>query len=315
VIVATKPKGTPQVSVVMPCLNAARFIERALDSIDEQTIKDYEVLVIDNGSTDDTVDIVERRQSPRIQLLHQPEPGVSHARNKGLANARGPLIAFLDADDTWAPNCLERLLEGFESRPDAVLAYCGWQNIGCSEQRDKPFVPPDYENEEKLSLLLQRCRWPIHATLTRRESIEDAGRFNTALSHAEDFLLWLTIAHDKPIVRVPEVLAYYHFHDAGQASSQSTRAAIQHLEAQSLFLKSHPLVVKALGKNKVAELTYGELLHRGYVLYWKRDLRAARTIFRVVMKTGYGSTKDWKYMLPSMLPESWHQKLIRLIDR
>lgn len=310
-----KRAPTPLVSVIMPCLNAAQFIERALASVEAQTIDDYELLVIDNGSTDGTTQILERLRRPLTRILHQPTPGVSNARNKGLEEARGRYIAFLDADDTWEPTCLEHLLAGLRKHPDAVLAYCGWQNTGLPEAQSRPFVPPDYENDSKLALLLQRCRWPIHATLTRREAIEDAGGFNTQLSHAEDFLLWLTIAYDKPIVRVPEVLAYYHFHESGQASSRAARSAIQHHLAQKLFLREHPAVRHQLGRRRVAEATYGELLRRGYIAYWKRDLTTARVIFRAVMKGLYGKPKDWKYMAPALLPAYWHQGLIRLTER
>jgi glycosyltransferase involved in cell wall biosynthesis len=299
----------------MPCRNAARFIERALESVYAQTLGDYELLVVDNGSTDETVRIVERMQTARTRLLHQPVPGVSHARNKGLEASRGRHIAFLDADDTLEPICLEQLVGALEAHPDAVLAYCGWQNIGLPEAQSKPFVPPDYECDDKLFLLLQSCRWPIHAALTRREAIEGAGGFDTRLSHAEDFLLWLTLAHDKPIVRVSQVLAYYHHHGAAQASAQAARSAMQHHRAQTLFLDNHPEAAQRLGRRKAAEATYGELLRRGYIAYWKRDLAAARAIFRQVMKGLYGKPKDWKYMAPALLPARWHQTLLRLGDR
>lgn len=308
------PEKRPLVSIIMPCLNAASHIQRAMDSAYLQSFSDFELIVVDNGSTDGTPQLVKADQRPRTRLLQESKLGVSYARNHALKASQGEYIVFLDADDTWHPSFLSDMVGAMESDDNPTLAYCGWQNIGLPAPRSNPFVPPDYEVPDKLSMLLKSCRWPIHAAITRRSSIEAVGWFDTRLRYAEDFLLWLNIAHDKPVSRVPAVLAYYHHHGDAQASANKAEAALQHLLAQEIFLDTHPSVRRTLGKEKVVSATYGELLHRGYLLYWKRDLLAARRIFRAVMKSGYGKRKDWKYMLPALLPESWHRTLIHLAE-
>lgn len=90
---------------------------------------------------------------------------------------------------------------------------------------------------------------------------------------------------------------------------------MNHWRAQQKFLTDHPGLDTSLGKSHIRDLTIGELLKRGYACYWQRDLPAARQIFRTVMKQGYGTLTDWKYMLPAWLPESWHRRLIGLRDR
>lgn len=304
--------ANPAVSIVMPCHDAAPYLPSSVGSVLAQTFADWELIAVDDGSSDGTLAWLQQQSDRRIRIQAQSNQGVSAARNAGLAGARGRYVAFLDADDTWHPGFVARMLEALEDRPDAALAYCGWQNFGLVSRRGEPFVPPDYENAAKAETLFTGCRWPIHAALTRRVAIVAAGGFDPALKNAEDYALWLRVANSAPIVRVPEVLAYYHFHDGGQASANRARAALNHLKAQRRFLEEHPEFEAALGRKKVRTMMLNELLDRGNACYWKRDLAAARTIFRAVMKHGHGNLGDWCRMLPAWLPESWHRSLLGL---
>jgi glycosyltransferase involved in cell wall biosynthesis len=305
----------PTVSIVMPCFNAATHLPDSVGSVLAQTMGDWELIVVDDGSTDASLVWLRSQTDPRIRPLSQANQGVSSARNAGLAVAHGVYVAFLDADDTWASDFLEKMRAALQNRPDAVLAYCGWQNLGLPGGRGAPFVPPDYETPAKAETLFAGCRWPIHAALVRREAVATAGGFDPTLKNAEDYALWLRVATNAPIVRVPELLAFYHFHGNGQASDDRARAALQQWQAQRAYLVAQPAFAAALGAARVRALTTGELLKSGFDCYWQRDLPAARQIFRTVMRQGYGTLTDWKYMLPSILPESWHRCLIGLRDR
>lgn len=305
----------PDISIVMPCHNAHAHLPASVGSVLAQTHAHWELIAVDDGSTDSTLDWLRAQPDPRIRVLTQPNQGVSSARNTGLAAARGDFLVFLDADDTWEPSFLAQTRAALADRPDAVLAYCGWQNLGLADGRSAPFVPPDYENADKAETLFAGCRWPIHAALVRREAVVAAGGFDAALKNAEDYALWLRVALDAPIVRVPHVLAFYHFHGGAQASSNHARAALQFWSAQRRFLASNPGFATRLGKPRIRQLTTGELLRKGYERYWQRDLPAARAIFRVVMQQAYGTLRDWRYMLPAWLPESWHRSLIARLNR
>ena len=151
--------------------------------------------------------------------------------------------------------------------------------------------------------------------VVRREAVLAAGCFDVQLQNAEDFALWLRVASEAPIVRVPEVLSFYHFHSAEQASANKGRAALHRFRAQQEYLLCNPGFLRRLGAQRARQLMLAELLERGYTCYWRRDLPAARQIFRIVMKHRYGSARDWKYMLPAWLPEFWHRRLIGLRDR
>jgi len=302
------------ISVVMPCFNAERFVEEAAKSALCQSYENVELIVVDDGSTDCSREILARLAAEffdRMKVFHQDNKGPGPARNRGLTEARGAFIAFLDSDDFWDPNCIEKLHAALVNS-SAQIAYCGWQNLGLSDRRMKPFIPPDYSKCDKFEILLGGCRWPIHAALTRRECIERVRGFNERWTSCMDYDLWLRLTPFVEIILVPEVLAFYMHHDGEQVTKNRARLAVNHWLIQCEFLKQHPDIARRLGRKRIRQLTLCELLKRAYICYWDRDLEAARTIFRVLMKKGYGTHGDWKYMLPSLLPLSLHKAIIRL---
>lgn len=300
----------PAVSIVMPCFNAHGHLPLSVGSVLAQSFADWELIAVDDGSTDDTRAWLDRQRDPRIRVLGQPNAGVSAARNRGIHAAQGELLAFLDADDSWEPHFLQAMVGALRARPDAVLAYCGWQNVGLPGPRGRPFVPPELEVADKAERLFGGCQWPIHAALVRRQAVVAAGGFDAQLKNAEDYALWLEIAAERPIVLVAEVLAHYRFHGGEQASANKARAALHFMQAQTAYLATHPAFARSLGEPKLRTLTLGTLLARGFECYWSRDLPAARSIFRAVMARGYGSRADWKYMLPAWLPLPCHRWLV-----
>ncbi len=308
---------TPAISIVMPCYNGARHLAQSVASVQAQTRADWELIIVDDGSRDDSWQVMQvlAAADPRILPLQQANAGAAAARNNGLAHARGRLLAFLDADDTWRPEFLEHMSAALAGREDDALAYCGWQNIGVDRAGSKPFVPPEYETPDKIEHLLGGCRWPIHGAMLGMAAIRRHGAFDPALSSCMDYDLWLRLGSTMPLVRVPEVLAFYHFHDGEQITKNRSRIAFNHLRAQRKFLAANPDVAARLGRHKVREITDGELLHRAYTCYWKGDLLTARPLFRAVMKSGYGGTKDWLYMLPALLPLPLHRLLLNLLRR
>jgi glycosyltransferase involved in cell wall biosynthesis len=305
----------PTVSVVMPCFNAERYIGNGTASALGQTYKNLELIVVDDGSTDGSQGILEKIQDSRLMVLRQVNRGVSAARNAGLQRAGGRYVAFLDADDAWDPRCLEKLIRTLEAAPRTALAYCGWQKVGLAGGKGKPYIPPDYEGERKLEYLLAGCPWPIHAALTRRDAVEAAGGFDKDFTNSEDYGLWLRIAAFHPIVRVPEVLAYYNFHAGEQASRNRAKAARYQWLAQHKFLKEHPEVVERVGRQRARELTLRGLLAMGYDFFWKRQLPWARETFRLVLLSGGWRVRDLPRLLPALLPLAVYTKLIGVLDR
>lgn len=302
------------ITVVMPCFNSAAHVERSVACVLSQTYHDIELLVVDDGSTDNSLEIVLGIADSRLRAIPQQNEGASAARNRAISEANGEYIAFLDSDDTWSQDFLEKMHDALVDRPDAVIAYCGWQNLGVSVGRGRPFVPPDYECPRKVELLLESCPWPIHACLTRTAAVRAAGGFDVRLQCAEDYALWLTLASANNIVRVEAVMAFYHHHSATQASANRILSAIQGWFVQQEFIREHPALIRDLPDRDLRRLTDGALLTRGLEAFWARDLGAAHAILRAVARTGYGSLRDWKYILPTVLPFGLYRGLVKLID-
>ena len=304
----------PTITVVMPCFNAAQTVFHAIASVHAQTFREWELIVVDDGSSDNSASVVRGIADPRIRLFSQANAGSSAARNYGLRQARGQYIAFLDSDDSWEPRFLETMVNALEPIDEAVLAYCGWQNLGVEGGRGEPFVPPDYDPLDRAEVLLGGCRWPIHGVLVRKEAIDRAGGFDETLEASVDYDLWLRVAPQGRLILVPEVLAYYHHHGGTQITKNRLKVALNHWRAQEKFLQKNPEASARLGSRRVRELVAGELLKRGFAAYWSRDLVTARTLFRHVMRRGYGRPKDWVYMLPSLLPLPLHAWMLQRRD-
>lgn len=298
----------PKVSVIMPCYNAEALIAEAIDSVLKQTYSNKEIIVINDGSTDNSMQILESFND-KIIVIDQQNKGPSQARNAGLEIASGDYIAFLDSDDYWDEHFLQEMVTKAENS-GVKLVYCGWQHIGNYANKD-PFIPPDYEQmENKAELMIQSTRWPIHGVLTHRSVFDFTGFFDPQWTSCMDFAIWVRAATHFKIALVPRVLAYYRHHEGEQITKSYARIAINHWRVQNDFLKQYPEFIQKISKKRIRFLTTGELLRRGYVAYWRRDLESARKIFRIVMQQGYGSLKDWKYMLPAILPQRLHETLI-----
>ena len=303
---------SPIISIVMPCFNAEHHLPTSIGSVLGQTFTNWELIAVDDGSSDGTLAWLRAQKDPRLKVHSQTNKGVSAARNTGLAFARGKFVAFLDSDDTWAPDFLARMLEAITSEPGIGLVYCGWQNIGLEGPRGAPFIPPDYEQPDKKAKLLASTRWPIHACMTRRELVSAAGGFDPRFSVGEDFLLWLEIACFHRIRLVPAVLAQYIHHCGVQATRDRVRAARQLRDVQAAFLIRHPEIIDELGRAQVRKLTDGVLLGRAYEAYWRRDLDTAQPIFRMAFHGGGWKLCDLRYLLPSLLPISVFKKIVTL---
>jgi glycosyltransferase involved in cell wall biosynthesis len=297
----------------MPCFNAGRYVADAVESIMLQQHTSVELIVIDDGSSDESWDILSRlkQKHPNIVLLQQANAGPYPARNYGLSKARGNFIAFLDADDYWDPRCLEKLYQTLVSA-NADVAYCGWQNIVEQGESRPPYVPPDYQENNLVEMFLQNCPWPIHAALIRRDILDRVEGFSTRHFSSMDYDLWLRIAAvTRRMVRVPETLAFYRWHDSGQISSVKWRQAVDAWHARKDFIRNNPELVADIPVERLRELSDGSIAKKAYEAFWMRDLVSAQHLFRFLLRTGYWKMKDLKYILPSLLPGPLYRGLVQ----
>jgi glycosyltransferase involved in cell wall biosynthesis len=305
------------ISVVMPCYNAAPYVEEAIASVLQQTYPQIELIIVDDGSTDASVQIMSRLAAAnpgRITVLHQTNSGPYAARNYGLAHANGNFIAFLDADDTWHPEALEKLHTAMiETLAD--VAYCGWQNVGESAANMQPYIPPNYAESDAAALFLKSCPWPINGVLLRRQLVDSLRGFSERLPTAMDYDLWLRLLATQPtVVRVPQVLAFYRRYPRGNAQIPRWRQVFDAIRVREDFIRRHPAPVAHLSTAERDAQVYSSLLSEAYRCHWRRDTDSSRRLFRRAFRKADWKARDAKYILASFLPAPLFTSLIRLVD-
>lgn len=207
----------PLVSVVIPAYNASRYIREAVESALRQTYSHLEVIVVDDGSTD-RVDWVAQLDPQRVVYVWQPNGGPGSARNAGIRLARGTYVAFLDADDVWEPDKLERQFAALARRPEAALVYGAMRRMdasGCLLE-ERPRAVPRPSGRIEVSLFWKNTI-PLSTVLLRRDCAEAVGLFSDDpdLFGVEDYDLWLRVAERYECLGLDEPLARYRLHLGG----------------------------------------------------------------------------------------------------
>jgi glycosyltransferase involved in cell wall biosynthesis len=180
----------PRISVVIPTYNSGSLVQEAVASVLGQTHAAAEIIVVDDGSTDDTADRL-AQFGPPVRVIHQPNGGASAARNRGLAGATGELIAFLDADDVWHADKLRRQCELLAARPELGLLgtlTVPWPGTFPAD------LPSGSASVVRLEELVVRNRFVTSAVIVRRELVDRVGPFDGALQGPEDYDYWLRAA-------------------------------------------------------------------------------------------------------------------------
>ena len=220
--------GEPQVSVIIPAYNHGQFLVEALNSVLSQTFEGFEVLVVDDGSADDTRQVVERYAS-RVRYLFKTHTGVSGTRNVGLQHTTGPYIAFLDADDTWMPEKLSRQVAYLESHQEVGVVFTDYittTEAGEFLAREPRFFP--YHRHPFEAMVV----WPygsMQMAMVRRSCLDRVGGFDESLTIAEDWDMWLRVAQHYGIAKIDRPLATYR-----QTSASASRGP-QRREAPAMY--------------------------------------------------------------------------------
>ena len=182
------------ISVIMPCYNAQAFVEQAVQSVLEQQHVSVELIVVDDGSDDDSPRILEslaEKYPQQIKFFTQENQGPYPARNLGLKQAKGNYIAFLDADDYWEDRLFKQSIER-PRRISELILHIAAGRISAVKKGTEPYIPPVYEEGDISEAFLSNCPWPIHAALTRRAVLDRVGGFSERYFTSMDYDLWLT---------------------------------------------------------------------------------------------------------------------------
>ena len=216
--------GSTLVSVIIPAFNAAPFLERCIESVLSQSIATWELIIVNDGSTDSTATLCEQAAAKdrRVRCIHQPNSGLSAARNAGLKAAEGGFVQFLDADDTLLPRKLEASLQRFEARPDLDIVVSEVASIGSDGHHGSPVQFPDSNYNAEL---WERNFLVVNAPMVRMSLIRKVGYFCTedsasySLYGCEDWQYWLrcSLANMQWEI-LSEVLVHNFRHDQNMSS-------------------------------------------------------------------------------------------------
>jgi glycosyltransferase involved in cell wall biosynthesis len=201
------------VSVVIPAFNGADYIGETIESILAQTYRPLEVLVVDDGSTDRTAEIVQRFGDP-VRYFRQENAGTAAARNRAVAESRGEFIALLDQDDLWVPHKLERQIPRFAEDPRIGLVFAGIEFFDTHSGK----ITSTYFPGAELTLcdLLAHAVLPVQTMLFRRSALEKIGPFDTTLGGTDDWDIGIRMAAEFRIVGVDETLGRVRLHETQQ---------------------------------------------------------------------------------------------------
>ena len=229
--------ATPLISTVIPLHNRAALISDALDSVAVQSYRPLEIIVVDDGSTDDSVQVVnawaarhESQAGLNVMLVEQPNQGANAARNRGIDLATGEFVAFLDSDDRWQPEKLAEQIRQLTDNPTAAGVYCGLTTVDLTTDHPLPGsgLQAMPSGELLRDLLVHDVTSPTSCWMVRSEAIRAAGKFDTTLPARQDWDMWIRLAQQGPITALPEPLVAMGEHTGDRVRSDPMRELTAH---------------------------------------------------------------------------------------
>jgi glycosyltransferase involved in cell wall biosynthesis len=205
----------PAVSIITPCLNAARFVETAIESVLSQDYARIEYIIMDGGSTDGTLQILKRYED-RVTLVSGRDGGAADAIRRGFELSSGNILGWLNADDAYLPGAISAAVRGFESHPDAAVIYGGATWIDQSGESIAPYPVRDFDR----SLLARECFVCQPASFFRRDAFENVGGIDPGLHLTFDYELWIRLARTYRFQRIDRDLALSRMHAANKTLGQ-----------------------------------------------------------------------------------------------
>jgi glycosyltransferase involved in cell wall biosynthesis len=225
----------PKVSVVIPAYNAMTYLPKTLDSVLQQTFTDFEVLLVNDGSTDSIESWFTTVNDNRVKLISQANQGLPGARNTGIKEAQGEYIAFIDADDLWEPTKLEKQAHSLDAKPEVGLVYAWTLLIDQHGNSTGTVTAAQAEGNVWEKLLLGDVVGSGSAAMIRRSCFDQVGMFDTELTSIEDCDMWVRIAAHYPFAVIKEVLVYYRQHPSGMSRNYDRMAQNSRLKIDKNF--------------------------------------------------------------------------------
>jgi glycosyltransferase involved in cell wall biosynthesis len=273
----------PLISVIIPVYNGEKMIRETIDSVLNQTFPDFELLVINDGSTDSTLEVLQTIQDRRLKVFSYPNAGQPVSRNRGIGKAVGEYISFIDADDLWTPDKLEAQLRVLQENPEAAVAYSWSDCIDESSQFFRQGGHLSINGDVYQNLLVVNFLENGSNPLIRRQALMEVGGFDESLSNAHDWDMWLRLAAHYHFIAVPSTQILY------RVSPNSMSSNVWGMEASSLRVLEQAFNKAPISVDHLKSKSFGNLYK--YLAYKalegfperRRGLVAVRFLWQAVI--------------------------------
>lgn len=300
----------PKVSVVIPAYNASKFIRESINSVLNQTYKDYEIILVDgrDGSTDNTRELV-ADYGDAVRYFYQENVGVSDARNKGILNSKGEYVAFLDSDDLWLENKLALQVEFLDSHPDVGLVFSdGWVkaygNVSARDQRivgRRFFQLTKPHRGEVLSQLFVGNFIPTSTVVIRKQCLMKVGLFKKEYNVGEDYDLWLRVARVFKVDYTDEPLAIYRVHGDSLVHKMDD-FLLNAILIKKNVLESEPQLLERFSRKDIDQIFYRRYVYYGDYLLFNDKYERARGNYREYLSLNPYYMRVYILLLMTYLP-------------
>ena len=304
------------VSIVIPCYNGMPYLPEALDSALAQTHRPAEIVVVDDGSKDESAaavrDYAARHADWNIRLITQPNGGEPVARNTGIRAATGTWIAMLDTDDWWEPRKLALQLAAAErAGPDCVMVHTGvMHHFPDGRTSASDLAAAARRTGRCTAALLEPSSIGHPSIMVRRDALEKIGGYDPSFKQACDIDLYFRLSAVGSFAFVPEHLLHYRIHAKQMSASQVDQIGYHH-RAVRKFFATNPEAEKAIGAERINAALAGHVEVKLESLYWKRRLKEFRQLLKYAEEQRLGSAglDEWRRKA------SWPDWIIRAKDR
>jgi glycosyltransferase involved in cell wall biosynthesis len=297
---------TPLVSVVIPTHNAVKYIGEAVQSAISQTYPRMEILVVDDGSTDETEQML-RSLRDRITYIKQANRGPAAARNTAIRQANGELIAFLDSDDVWNPDKVAEQVAHLLARPQCALVHC---DLLYRENNSRSLTSSVCDRGQFVGNCYRNLFFSNHivpsTVLMLRDVAVQLGLFDEAceIQGCEDYDLWMRVARWHDVGYLPHSLTIYRRHEANISRNQLRMARAELLVVQNA-LRKDPTLVSLIGQDRVDRRLHDLYSFLGYLQWDAGNLAAARSYFRQALHLKPNVMYSRAVWCATYLPEPW----------
>lgn len=296
----------PRVSVIIPTHRRPVLLKAALQSVLDQTFQDFEIVVVDDASRDNTEEVVRSFGDPRIRYLaHQSNWRVAAARNTGVLNSSGEIIAFLDDDDEWLPEKLERQIAVFDRcAPVTGAVYTGFEKIDRRTGKVLAVVRPS-KRGHILHELRQNCVGTASTVALRRRCIEEVGLFDETIDFGEEYDMWIRTAHSFDFAFLAEPLVRYSVHEDRLSTNYDVmiRGLERQIAKHSDFFSSSPRDLRR------------QFITLGALYCYSGDSKKGRAAFRRAIRIDPLYPKQYRYLALSLFGPAVFRAVMDLASR